>query len=200
MWIIWKECVLNAGLSQQLFDDPSEFVRRSVANNLNDIAKDNPNKVLEQLAAWRLGRENAPNFQWICRHALRSLIKQGSPEALALLGYENQVAVNVGRFDISPAEIALGGHVHLVCELELSAEKAQRVVIDYAIHYQKKRGTSRRVSKWSKAVLSPGKSVRLVKKHAVVPVSVRKYYSGEHLVELLVNCKVLAQSSFQLNV
>lgn len=184
----------------KLIDDPSEFVRRSVANNLNDIAKDNPNKVLEQLVAWRHGRENAANFQWICRHGLRSLIKQGNPEALALLGYENQVSVHVERFEIFPAEIALGEHFNVVCELASTAENAQRVVIDYAIHFQKKRGTSRRVSKWSKKDLLPEKSVTLAKKHHVVPVSVRKYYSGEHLVELLVNGKVLAQSRFQLKI
>lgn len=184
----------------KLLDDSSEFVRRSVANNLNDIAKDNPNLLVEQLKVWRTGREQSANFQWICRHALRTLIKNGNSDALALLGYDDQVAVRVARFEVSPTVMALGGRLEIACELESTTEQAQRVVVDYAIHFQKKRGTSRRVFKWSNKTLHAQKSLEMVKQHAVVPVSVRKYYSGEHRIELMVNGKVLASSSFQLRV
>ncbi|MBK9613686.1 hypothetical protein [Candidatus Amarobacter glycogenicus] len=67
-------------------DDPAETVRRSVANHLNDITKDNPDLVLHTLQRWNDGQPSVETV-WITRHALRSLVKAGHPEALALQGF-----------------------------------------------------------------------------------------------------------------
>ncbi|MCW7536895.1 DNA alkylation repair protein [Aquabacterium sp. A7-Y] len=185
-------------LLDRLIDDPSEYVRRSVANNLNDISKDHPDRVVAWLDERRATRAGSPHFEWIARHACRGLVKAGHAGALALLGCSPQASVQVRSFTVSPGQISVGAGVALHCELVSTGEGGQKLVVDYAIHFQKLRGTSRRVFKWTVSHADPGQALRLARRHPVVPVSVRRYYGGLHEVELLVNGATVARSSFHL--
>ena len=177
-------------LLEDLRDDPSEYVRRSVANNLNDIAKDHPGRVVEVAARWMDGADR--DRTRLVKHALRHLIKAGDVGALAVIG------VQAPRLDgvtfTASGPVAIGGGVDLVAELRLS--QPQKLVVDYRVHFVGKRGPRKKVFKWSTRRASG--VVRLEKTHPMVDVSIRKHYAGEHRVELLVNGQPVAQAAFEL--
>ena len=82
-------------LLERLKDDPELYVRRSVANNLNDIGKDNPDALLKTAARW-LKNAPAPRAALV-RHALRSSIKAGDQMLLMSNGVKSEVK-EVGIF------------------------------------------------------------------------------------------------------
>lgn len=178
--------------------DPSEYVRRSVANNLNDIAKDHPDPVVDFCTRLLEANAGSGDCGALVRHACRTLIKQGHGGALRLQGYSEEHAVAVGTFRVAPDEVNLGDSVHIEVELRGDSKRDTKIVIDYAIHFQKKSGVFRKVFKWSSRNLAAGQSVGIAKRHPILPVTIRTYYPGTHRVELLINGKSMAQASFEL--
>lgn len=176
--------------------DPSPYVRKSVANHLNDIAKDHPGWVLNLLAAWP--REN-PRTAWIVKHGLRTLIKQGDKRALTLIGAGAAPVIAVERFAVTPAAIVLGAPVAIEARLVSRADTSQRLVVDYAIHYVKKNGaTSRKVFKFREIELEAGLGATLTTTQTVRDFTTRKHHAGRHRIELLVNGRTLAETAFDL--
>lgn len=127
-------------LIEKLRDDDSEYVRRSVANNLNDISKDHPNSVIETCTRWRLGASE--NRQWVIRHATRSLVKSRHPGVWGLLGYADPPLVTLRRFHSCPESIELGNDLLIEVEIQSDSNEPQRLVIDYAVHHIKANGGS----------------------------------------------------------
>ena len=186
-------------LLELLKDDPALYVRKSVANNLNDLTKDHPDLILAVLARWNEGASD--ERRWMIKHALRTLIKQGHPGALAILGVGDGADLKITRFDITPAQIRLGESVKMTAVLENQGEEAVDVVMDYVVHHVKKNGASSpKVFKWLTRTLQPGQAVTVQKSHGVKPVTTRVYYGGRHVVELQVNGRVLASGEFGLVV
>ncbi len=186
-------------LLELLKDDPALYVRKSVANNLNDLSKDHPDLVLSVLARWNEGASD--ERRWIIKHALRTLIKQGHPAALAILGVGDGADLKITRFDITPAQIQLGESVKMTAVLENQGDEAVDVVMDYVVHHVKKNGASSpKVFKWLTRTLEAGQSVTVQKSHGVKPVTTRVYYGGRHVVELQVNGRVLASGEFGLDM
>lgn len=176
--------------------DPSLYVRKSVANHLNDIAKDHPDITLQILRAWDRGH---PHTAWIAKRALRTLVKEGHTGALTLLGAGEPAKVRIDAFRVSPARVRLGGGMRLSLELVSTSRKAQRLVVDYVVHYVKPSGgTSPKVFKWKELDLAPGRSVSLEKRQTLRDFTTRKHYPGRHRVELQVNGERLAESEFRL--
>ena len=186
-------------LLDKLRDDPALYVRRSVANNLNEIAKDNPDQVTDRLRRWnRTPTEHTP---WLTRHALRTLVKQGNPEALTLLGYPQSVAVEISQFQVSPKNLSLGESLSLRVKLKSREEKPIRLMIDYVVHHMKANGKTRpKVFKWTKKTLQPGEILTLEKRHSIREISTRKYYAGKHEVELQINGKRYERRGFNLGL
>jgi 3-methyladenine DNA glycosylase AlkC len=185
-------------LLEKLKDDPSEYVRRSVANHLNDITKDNPDLALDVLAQWAKGASK--ERLWIIRHALRSLVKQGHPQALAILGFEPP-KVGITKFDVKTPVVKFGEALLFQFELASKAQKQQHLVIDYVIHFVKANGsTSPKVFKMSTRSLDAGDVVVLDRKHAIRPITTRTYYGGTHRVEVQVNGQVLGGGDFELEM
>ena len=181
---------------ERLQADPSEYVRRSVANHLNDISKDHPEWVLDLLERWPT---QEPETKWIAKHALRNLIKAGHPRALKLVGATLGAKVRLQSFAVSPAVIRLGQTLRLSATLVSTARKPQRLVIDYAIHYVKKSGdSSRKVFKWRTLELEGRTEVTLTKGQTIADFTTRTHYAGRHQVELLVNGLSVAQGRFDL--
>lgn len=180
---------------EKLKDDPELYVRRSVANNLNDIAKDHPDIVVERCRAW-LGKGD-DNRQWLVRHALRSLIKAGHSEALALIGFGPPDKLRA-KLRITPGRIGVGGSVEMRVEISSTAKKSQRLMVDYVVHYIRKSGTSAKVFKWTAVDLAANGEVALKKRHSMKLSTIRALYPGVHKVELQVNGMRCAESRFRL--
>jgi len=185
-------------LLEALLDDDSEYVRRSVANHLNDIAKDHPALVAEWAERHLPG---APRErQALLRHACRTLIKRGDARVLAAWGLDARLRGQV-ELRVAPARIALGDKLTLEVMLQPSGKRAQALVIDYAIHHVKANGgTSPKVFKGWATELAPGAPRLLSKSHAVKPITTRRYFAGTHRVDLLINGRVAAVASFELHI
>jgi len=193
-------------LLDALHQDPSPYVRRSVANNLNDLAKDHPELVIERLARWasaRLAEPGPPAHQAhadhlaLVRRALRTLIKQGHPGALALLGVEGDVdTVNF----VAAKRVVIGQSLLLEATLTNPGARDAKVVVDFALHYRSANGTVRapKVFKWKTFALPAGETVALAKSHPMRDVSIRRHFIGAHRVDLLVNGVAAASRDFQL--
>jgi hypothetical protein len=183
-------------LLEALLDDDSDYVRRSVANHLNDIAKDHPGLVADWLER-HLPSASAQR-RALLRHASRSLIKQGDARVLAAWGLGARLR-GEARLAIKPRRIKLGGSIVLEVELQSSLKKAQALVLDYAIHHVKANGSSApKVFKGWTLTLGGHEQRTLRKTHAIKPITTRRYFSGTHRVELLVNGQVVAEASFAL--
>lgn len=185
-------------LLEPLRDDPSLYVRKSVANNLNDIAKDHPERVLATLERWL--EHGSEGTRWVASRALRTLVKQGHPAALALLGTQADAdGLTVADFAVAPAAVRVGGAVTLTCALHNGGDEEQAVIIDYVVHLVKANGgTSPKVFKGSKRTLAAGETAALTKTLPLRQVTTRTYYPGRHVVEVQVNGRRLAQASFDL--
>lgn len=176
--------------------DPSLYVRKSVANHLNDITKDHPAWVMDRVEKWDL---EDPHSAWIAKRALRSLIKAGDRRALAVIGAGHAAEVVVGSFTISPGKLHLGEHLNFALQLTSTAKASQKLVVDYAIHYVKKSGNaSAKVFKWKELRVEPGKTLSLAKRQVVKDFTTRKHHPGLHRVEILVNGAVFAAGEFVL--
>ena len=177
--------------------DESEDVRRSVANHLNDVAKAHPDLVVETLGAWLA--EPQPVDERLASHALRTLVKQGHPGALQVLGFTTDPAVEVGEFSCTPSALELGTSIQLGAVLTSTADHDQMLVIDFVIHHvTASGGTSPKVFKWTSQRLSPGERVQLAKRRLIQTASTRRYHAGVHRVDLQVAGKVLASTEFHV--
>jgi 3-methyladenine DNA glycosylase AlkC len=176
-------------LLDALADDPSAYVRRSVANHLNDIAKDHPAVALECARRWlATGGERAA---WVVRHGLRTLVKRGDPAALELLGFDHSVAVALEALAVRPARLPVGGEVTVTFTLA-TRDGPARAVVDYVVHHAGARGARRpKVFKLTTRTIHPGRPQSFVRRHRFREVSVRKIYPGTHRIEVQVNGRVL---------
>ncbi len=186
----------TAPLLLALQDDPSEYVRRSVANHLNDIAKDHPHRVADWLDQHLPG---APEpRRRLLRHASRSLLKQGHPRVLAAWGLGQAFQGDL-VFTLQPAALRVGEALQLRLALHSRSTAPQTLAIDYAVHHVKANGSlSPKVFKGWQLQLAPGESRVLEKAHSMKAVTTRRYHAGEHAVELLVNGQPLSQQPFVL--
>jgi 3-methyladenine DNA glycosylase AlkC len=183
-------------LLELLRDDPSEYVRRSVANNLNDISKDHPDVALGVARRWlESGSTHADD---VVRRGLRSLVKGGDPEALALLGFDAGAPVRLESLTVSPRRVPVGGAVTMELTLRADGERVP-VVVDYLVHHAGARGPrDAKVFKLTTRILRPGEPVTIRRRHVFREVTVRRLYPGLHRVEVQVNGRVLGAAEVEL--
>jgi 3-methyladenine DNA glycosylase AlkC len=178
---------LSIDLLDRLFDDPSEYVRRSVANHLNDISKDHPEVALDVARRWG---ERSTHGDFVLRRGLRTLVKRGDPTALGLLGYGGAGAITLVALECAPDRVAIGGEVTITAQL--TADRPTRAAIDYVVHYQGVNGPKAgRVFKLTSRDLHPGEPETIVRRHRFGHVSIRRIHPGPHRIELQVNGRVL---------
>jgi DNA alkylation repair enzyme len=183
-------------LLEELRDDSSLYVRRSVANNLNDIAKDHPELVVATLKRWAQGASD--ERQWIIRHALRSLVKQGHPEALAIMGVY-PADIELLSLTLDPDPLPFNGTLSIKLELRNNDQQAHNCIIDYRMYFVGARGQQRsKVFKLRQARLEPGERLMLQQRYSFRPITVRRYYPGQHRVEIQVNGRVVGGADFTL--
>ncbi|MDO8903204.1 DNA alkylation repair protein [Hydrogenophaga sp.] len=183
-------------LLRALQNDTSAYVRRSVANHLNDIAKDHPDLV----AGWVVEHLRGASDDRIAllRHASRTLIKQGHAPTLSAWGL-GQGLQGQARLALSKTLVAMGESIDLSVSLKTDASAAQSLVIDYAVHHVRANGTrSPKVFKGWKLSLAPDESRTLSKRHSLRPVTTRRLYPGLHQIDLLINGRACARAEFEL--
>ena len=184
-------------LLDRLKDDSALYVRRSVANNLNDIAKDHSDRVLDLCEAWLDGASE--ERRWIVRHATRTLVKAGHPRVWALLGFTRRPQVAVSEIAVSPRRVRVGADVSFTFQLTSTARVGQRLVVDYAIHFVKASGVGRpKVFKLNVVKVAPRQVTTLSCRHSFRNISTRTYYPGLHSIEVLVNGNVEGRAEFAL--
>lgn len=184
-------------LLELLKDDPALYVRRSVANHLNDIGKDHPELLNSTAQRWLRGA--SPERAWIVRHALRSAIKRGDAGALAVSGFGAKAEVSVRGQSITPQRTRIGGAINIAFELVNRLSRKQRVLVDLRVHYRKAGGkTAPKVFKLKTVELAPGAALRFGKKLSLADLTTRKHHPGAHAVEVLLNGRAVALGGFKL--
>jgi 3-methyladenine DNA glycosylase AlkC len=184
-------------LLEMLKDDEEEYVRRSVANNLNDISKDHPDLVVEIAERWSKGA--SPERRKLIRHGLRTLIKQGHLGALAVLGYGPESPVRVAEVRIAPRNAAIGGKVRIAIDLENPEPDVHGALVDLIVHFVKANGsTSAKVFKGGERTLEGHARATVSKTISLQQHTTRRHYSGTHLVEVQLNGTVYPAGKFEL--
>lgn len=192
-----KDPSLILPILEKLKDDPEEFVRKSVANNLNDISKDHPEVVLDICERWQ---GNSKNTDWIIKHACRTLLKQGNKRAMLLFGFANPELMTVSNLQLSTTNPKIGDTITFSFELNLAIAKKQKVRIEYIVHFVKASGkTSPKVFQLKEVAMLPGNH-SITKKHSFKNLSTRKHYPGEHKFEVVVNGESKAMASLKLDL
>jgi 3-methyladenine DNA glycosylase AlkC len=188
----------NLDLLDRLVDDPSTYVRRSVANHLNDIAKDHPALALELAARWWPRSDRAASA---VRHGLRTLIKRGDPRALAVVGVAADLPVRVVDLRLHELEVPIGGTATFEATIELDDAwpAPAEVVIDYRVHYQGARGPNApKVFKLTRRTFAPGERQTLTRRHPFGHVSIRQIRPGPHRIDVQLNGRVAGTVAFDV--
>lgn len=192
-------------LLEKLKDDPSLYVRRSVANNLNDVGKDHPDRVVSTVRRWL--EEMPPgapdslraNRRWLATHALRSLVKAGHRGALGLSGHGEPAHVGVSAINFMPLAPRMGGDIRVSCTVHNTLSAEQALLVDLRVHYVKADGEARpKVFKLKQVTLPSGGGVTLSKTLSLQQMTTRQHYPGFHRVELLVNGDAHPLGAFEL--
>jgi 3-methyladenine DNA glycosylase AlkC len=175
--------------------DPTETVRRSVANHLNDLTKFEPDLVVELLGTWI--HEPEPVDPKMVSHALRTLVKRGHPDALQLLGFSSDPEIVIGAFTCVPREVEMGDQIVLEATLTSAASEQQRLVVDFVVHHVNANGaTSPKVFKWTNVTLAANEELRITKRRTIQQASTRTYRAGTHRVDLQIGGRVSASTEF----
>ncbi len=201
-WSFKLDAVLeNPQLTHRILEalkaDPALYVRKSVANHLNDLSKDHTDIMLSMVEGWDL---SVAETAWIVKHACRTLIKKGNTRALSLFAFEQEVGVRLDAFELKSTSIALGERLQFAFVLHSTKDSPQKLVVDYRIHYVKQGGQlSAKVFKLKEVSLASGASMELAKNQVIQDFTTRKHYAGTHKIEILVNGVVMHEADFELH-
>ncbi|KZK96782.1 DNA alkylation repair protein [Pseudovibrio sp. Ad26] len=183
-------------LLEKLKDDETEYVRRSVANHLNDISKDHPDLTAEVCGRWL--EQSTERRLRLVRHALRSNVKAAHLPSLAVLGYDAE-HTRVVRSALDTDQVVYGSGLTFSAEISNASEKAVPFMLDFVIYHRKANGAlAPKVFKWRRGELSAGQTLRASGKHSIRPNTTRRYYEGEHRLAVLLNGVETPIGSFEL--
>ncbi|SNZ00035.1 DNA alkylation repair protein [Flagellimonas pacifica] len=181
---------------ERLKSDTSESVRRSVANNLNDISKDNPDIVIRLAKKWK---GKSKELDWVVKHACRTLLKQGIPQVMRLFGFGKVGNINIKKFEIQTPTVSIGGDLKFSFVLKNANGNSTKIRLEYGLYYQKANGTlSKKVFKISEKEYAGGSSTEILRKQPFKIITTRKFHVGHHQVSLIINGIELEKKDFQL--
>ncbi|MEV4629447.1 DNA alkylation repair protein [Micromonospora sp. NPDC049523] len=169
-----------------LYRDEVEYVRRSVANHLNDLSRLDPDLAVATAKRWLQRPE--PSTPRLVRHAMRTLVKAADPGAMALLGFPPPVDVSVSGPHLTRTAVRLGGELGFEIVVANNSDRDANLVIDYVVHFRKANGSlAPKVFKLTNRVLAPGQQITLSRRHSFKPITTRRYHPGQHGIEVQVN-------------
>lgn len=185
-------------LLEALRDDKEEYVRRSVANHLNDIAKDHPDLVADLAGTW-IG-DAGEDRRRLLRHACRSLIKQGHERTLDVFGLGQPLIAPV-EIGIATPDVRFGETLDFTVEIRSVSDKTQPLLVDYVMHFLKANRTrAAKVFKWTRFDLAPGESRVIARRHPIRPITTRRYYPGTQAISLRINGRDHGMCEFDLTM
>jgi 3-methyladenine DNA glycosylase AlkC len=185
------------GILEKLKVDESLYVRRSVANNLNDISKDNPEWMINLCESWLA--DSHEHTDWIVKHALRSLVKAGDVRVFPLLGYAAKPNVAVSDIQLDKKKIKVGDSIGFSCAIA-GGKGAQNLVVDYVVYFVKANGKlAPKVFKLKNIALAKNETITITKKHSFKPITTRRYYAGEHQLAIQINGKEVVRADFYVS-
>jgi 3-methyladenine DNA glycosylase AlkC len=177
----------------QLKNDTSLYVRKSVANNINDISKDNPNLVLDLIRLWK---GNSAEQDWVLKHGARTLLKRSDKSTLRLFGNEQPKHIEIDFFEIDES-VKIGEELDFKFSLK-SKKELGKLRLEYKIGFLKASGkTSYKVFKISEGNYTTN-SLTILKHHHFKQLTTRKHYPGQHEIIILVNGVVFCSKQFQV--
>ena len=183
---------------EKLKADSSLYVRKSVANNLNDIAKDHPSIVIETARRWQ---GTHPDTDWIIRHACRTLIRKADPEIMQIFGYAEDASslTTSAELRVGPTALSIGERCELQYALRVREGEEVRVRIEYGIYFVKAKGqTSRKLFLLSDKTVPGGSVLSGRRSHNWADLTTRRHYPGEHQIVLVVNGTEVAEAAVEL--
>jgi len=170
---------------EQLKNDESEYVRRSVANNLNDISKDHPDLVVSIAKKW-IGK--TPETDKLVKHASRTLLKQGHPELMVLFGFGQVDKLKIQNFKIVTPVVKIGSDFWFKFDLKNESKSDLKIRLEYGLYYQKANSTlSKKVYKISEKIYSKKSLTSVERKQSFKLITTRKFHIGLHQVSLIIN-------------
>jgi 3-methyladenine DNA glycosylase AlkC len=183
---------------ENLKDDTSLYVQKSVANNLNDISKDHPELVIKIAKQWQ-GTSAAAD--WIIKHACRGLLKSGHKDALHLFGTAADVKCSISDIKLSKQKIKIGEQFQFAFDLQLKEKKNTKLRIEYAVYYKKSNGSlSKKVFKINEASYDHNTFYSFARKHSFKDLTTRKHHAGGHAIAIIVNGNEYARQDFILTI
>ncbi len=188
-------------LLEKLHRDPSDYVRLSVSNHLNDFSKHHPELVIETLTRWQKANPGDPRLTRLARHACRTLLKAGHPGALEFHGYSSAKSIELEAISLTESSVKLGGTLGYQLVIRNASKRSIKVMFDYAIHHRKANGAlSPKVFKGRTRELAAGERWEITGRHPIRPVTTRVYHAGLHGFEPRLNGRAYPVSEFFLEV
>ena len=180
----------------RLYADPTRYVTRSVANNLNDLTRYDAAAVLGRLQRWRgEGRQQPAELEWMTRHALRSLLKEGHADALELLGFPSRPEFSLQAIEVSEV-VRLGESLHW--RATLRSRRRQKLRLALRVYFRRANGShSSKVFAIGDYELAAGESLAIDKRQPFRAITTRTLYPGRHYAELLVNGVARGKRAFE---
>ncbi len=181
---------------ENLKTDDSESVRRSVANNLNDISKDNPNTAIKLIKKWK---GKTKETDWLVKHASRTLLKQGNAEMMELFGFGSLENIQIDNFQILTPKIKIGESLQFTFELKNTGNSNSKIRLEYGLYYQKANSSlSRKVFTISEKEYAANSTTTIHRKQPFKIITTRKLHLGVHQVSLIINGKEFEKVDFEL--
>ncbi len=180
---------------ENLKNDESDTVRRSVANNLNDISKDNPEIVINIAKKWK-GLDKQTDA--LVKHACRTLLKQANPEVLKLFGLDSR-HIKLSDFRILTPRVSIGDKLEFAFSILNKNTRSQLVRLEYGLYYMKKNGElAKKVFKISEREIEHNKLFEIERKQSFKLITTRKFYPGKHQLSIIINGQESQQQEFEL--
>jgi 3-methyladenine DNA glycosylase AlkC len=179
---------------ENLKNDESEFVRKSVANNLNDIAKDNPDTVLSIVKKWQ---GISPHTNWIIKHGSRTLLRKAHPQALKIFGLAVSDKIVADKLKLADKSIGIGDTLHFSFSLTNTGNKPVKLRVEYGIDYMKSNGKpNRKLFKITENTYQPGQTYTFKRAQSFRNLTTRKHYAGQHAIAVVINGQELISKKF----
>lgn len=181
---------------ENLKNDNSEFVRKSVANNLNDISKDNPETVINLVKKWQ---GESKNTDWIIKHGCRTLLKQGNSEVMALFGFGSVKNIKIINFKITTLKMKIGQNLEFNFKLMNNSNQNTKIRLEYGLYYQKANGSlSKKVYKISEKEYAKNTTTHIKRKQSFRIITTRKFHLGLHQLSIIINGNEFEKLDFKL--